>query len=406
MFRVLALLFAISIRAAEPALLDELQRRAFDFFWFEAHPKTGLIKDRAGNHAPDEYFAASIASTGFGLAALPIGVERGWITRKQGQDRALLTLRFVHDKLKNKHGWLFHFVDFRTGERLWNCELSSIDTTLLLTGILTVGQYFGGETRELAQKIYHRVDFDWMRTDGGTKPNEKTLSMGWRPENGWINSRWRDYNEHLVLNLLAIGSPTHPIPADCWKAWKRQVGEYKGHKTLACGPLFTHQYSQAFVDFRGRKDSLGFNYFDSSIQATLANRQFCIDEGYGPNMWGLSATDKPDGGYDAYGAPPGEAKHDGTISPWNTAAAIVFTPDLVMAAVRNLRENHPQLWGRYGFSSAYNAERKWVAPDVIGIDAGAAILMIENHRTGLIWKLFMSLPEMKTALARAELFER
>lgn len=401
-FLIATLALIANARAANDALLEELQRAAFNFFWFEAHPKTGLIKDRAGNHGPDEYHAASIASTGFGLGALPVAVERGWITHAEGEKRAQTTIRFALEKLKHERGWLYHFLDFRTGERIWNSELSSIDTGLFLTGALTAGEYFGGDTRALARQFYHRIDFNWMRTDGGAKPEELTLSMGWRPETGFIKSRWNDYNEHLVLTLLAIGSPTHGIPAASWKAWKRQTGEYKGHKTFACGPLFTHQYSQAYVDFRDRKDPLGHNYFDSSIQATLANRQFCIDQGYPANIWGLSATDKPDGGYDAYGAPPGEAKHDGTISPWNTVASIVFTPEHVLPAIKNLRANHEKLWGRYGFSAAYNLTKKWVAPDIIGIDAGVAILMIENHRTELVWKVFMAIPEVRAALERTE----
>ena len=278
---------------------------------------------------------------------------------------------------------------------------------MLLAGALTAGAYFDGEARLLADQIHRRVDFQWMLTDGGAKPASKTLSMGWRPESGFITSRWQDYSEHLVLNLMALGSPTHPIPADSWAAWARQEGEYKGHRTFACGPLFTHQYSQAYVDFRGRRDGLGFDYFESSVQATLANRQFCIDQSvnfrsYSSNVWGLSACDKPGGGYEAYGAPPGEARHDGTISPWNTAAAIVFTPDLVTAAVTHMRGKFgDRLWGRYGFSGAFNVDKDWFADDVIGIDAGAALLMIENQRSGLIWRLFMGTAPIQAGMAKA-----
>jgi hypothetical protein len=267
----------LRLSAAETNTLFELQRAAFDFFWLEAYPETGLIKDRAGNHAPDKYFIASIASTGFGLAAIPVAVEHGWITRRAGEERVKLTLQTFLQKAPSEHGWFYHFLDLKTAQRAWNCELSSIDTALFLSGALLAGEYFGGETQTLADQLYRRIDFPWMLTDGGAKPNSKTLSMGWRPESGFIKARWDTYSEHIILQILALGSPTHPIPADTWPAWKRNAGSYKGHQTFACGPLFTHQYSQTFLDLRNRRDSLGFDYFESSVQATLANRQFCID---------------------------------------------------------------------------------------------------------------------------------
>jgi hypothetical protein len=404
---ILFLLIRVSV-ASETDVLFELQRKAFDFFWLEANPESGLLKDRAKNHGTDQYDVASIASTGFGLAAIPIAVERGWIPRAHGEARAKLTLQSFAGKLTNEHGWFYHFVNWKTGARVWNCEISSIDTTLLLAGALAAGEYFGGETQSLADSIYRRVDFPWMLTDGGARPDCKTLSMGWRPESGFIKSRWDTYSEHILLQILALGSPTHPIAADTWLAWKRDVGEYKGHKTFACGPLFTHQYSQAFLDLRNRRDSLGHDYFESSIQATLANRQFCIDQSgkfktYSTNIWGLSACDNPDKSYEAYGAPPGYIHHDGTISPWNTAASVVFTPELVVASVKEMRHSQPRLWGRYGFAGAFNLDREWFAPDVIGIDLGAAVLMIENYRSGQVWSGFMKIPAIQAGLKNAEL---
>lgn len=393
---------------AQPTtLLTNLQRAAFDFFWNEAHPETGLVKDRADNFQKDSYFVASTAATGFGLAALPLGVEHGWISRERAQKRATTTLKFVSQKMTHQCGWLYHFVDYRTGKRVWNCEVSSIDTGLFIAGALLAGEYFGSETKSLARELYRRVDFNWMLTDGGAKPGEKLLCHGWKPETGFLNSRWNNYSEHLFLNLLAMGSPTHPIPAACWEAWERNVGEYKGFKTFATGPLFTHQYSQAFVDFRGRRDTRGFDYFESAVQATLANRQFCLDQSarfktYGSNVWGLSACDRPGGGYEAYGAPPGVPVHDGTIAPWATAAAVAFAPEAALDAINFMHAQFCQrLWGRYGFSNAFNLDRDWFAADVIGIDLGAAALLIENHLTGKPWQWFTRIPEIQTALKQA-----
>src|ERR1041385_8069913 len=231
--------------------------------------------------------------------------------------------------------------------------------------------------------------------------------MGWKPETGFVKSRWDTFSEHLALEIRALGSPTHPVPAATWQGWKRNVGEYKGHKTFRCGPLFTHQYSQAFIDFRGRRDALGFDYFESARQATLANRDFCLEQGsrfktYSSNVWGLSACDNPDGNYEAYGAPPGEARSDGTVSTWNMVASVVFAPDFVTSAANHMRAKFPQLWGRYGFSGAMNLDRNWFAPDVIGIDLGAALLMIENHRSEFVWREFMKIDAVKRGMRWSE----
>jgi hypothetical protein len=403
---LLLFVFGQTALASETNVLFELERKAFDFFWNETHPNTGLVKDRAKNSGPDNYDNASIAATGFGLAALPIAVERGWITRKEAEDRALLTLRTFANGLPNEHGWFYHFVKWNSGERAWKCEVSSVDTAWLACGALLAGEYLGGESKALADSIYERIDFEWMLTDDGARPTAKTFSMGWRPESGFITARWDTYSEHLALGILALGSPTHPVPVDTWKGWKRNVGEYSGHKTFACGPLFTHQYSQAFIDFRGRKDCLGFDYFESAQQATLADRDFCIAQSaqfktYGTNVWGLSACDNPWGNYEAYGAPPGIAHSDGTISTWNTAASIVFAPDLVASAVNHMRDKYPQMWGRYGFCGAFNVDQKWFAPDVIGIDLGAALLMVENYRSEFVWREFMKVEAVKRGMERA-----
>lgn len=388
-------------------LLLELQERAVAFFWFETHPTTGLVKDRAGNVRGDDYNVASVAATGFGLAALTVAVDHGWISREKAESRALTTLRFAREKLDRQHGWLYHFVDFKTGQRVWDCEVSSVDTGWFMAGSLLAGEYFGGEVKCLAEELYSALDFHWMLTDGGTKPNEKLLCHGWKPETGFLRSRWDNYSEHLLLNLLAIGSPTHPISPACWEAWERNVGEYRGFRTFACGPLFTHQYSQAFIDFRSKRDRKGFNYFESSVEATKANRQFCMDQArnlktYGPNVWGLSACDGPGGRYEAYGAPPALEVHDGTVAPWSTVASVAFTPQLALQAIQHMKDRFgPKLWGRYGFGSGLNLDQDWFAHDVIGIDLGAALLLIENHRNGSVWARFMRIPYIQEAMRKA-----
>ncbi|HZP84102.1 MAG TPA: glucoamylase family protein [Chthonomonadaceae bacterium] len=386
-------------------LLTEVQRRAFRFFWEQSDPKTGLTNDRAKNFTEkDDQTVASIASTGYALTALPVAVEHRWIERQAAYDRALRTLRFVHDKLPNVHGWHYHFVDKRTGERVWKCELSSIDTCLLVIGALTCGQYFKGtEVERLANAIYDRMDWTWMRTNGGTRPNKKVVSMGWKPEDGWIKSDWGHYCELMLLYLLGLGSKTDPLPTDSWTAWERNVVEYHGMKTLAGGPIFMHQMAHGYYDFHNQKDSLGWDYWQTSVAATRMNRQYCLDrmktrKTYGPNVWGLNASDGPDG-YRAYGVLDEE---DGTVSPTGAIASLSFTPDLSLAAARTMYQQYgAKIWGRYGFSNAFNVDRDWYDPDVIGIDLGMALVAIENYRTGWIWKLLASHPATRRAWAAA-----
>lgn len=393
-----------------PELLLQLQERAFAYFWSEASPDTGLVLDRAPNFSGGSTSTvASVAATGFGLAALAVGVEHGWVSRTAATQRALATLQFVQHQLSEEHGWLFHFVDFRTGGRAWKCEASSVDTALFLAGALLAGEYFGGDVQKLAGELYRRVDFRWMLTDGGARPDEKLMCHGWTPEGGFLKSRWDNYSEHLILNLLALGSPTHAIPPACWNAWGRNPGQYGSYRTLACGPLFTHQFSQAYVDFRGRRDRSGYDYFETSVNATKANRQFCIDQsrshhGYGSNVWGLSACDRIGGGYEAYGAPPGIVHHDGTVAPWATVASVAFTPELVLPAAQFMQDQFgKRLWGRYGFSSAFNLEQDWFSRQVIGIDLGAALLLIEDYQSGKVWTWFMRIPEVTRAVELAGL---
>jgi hypothetical protein len=292
---------------------------------------------------------------------------------------------------------------------MWKCEVSSIDTALLLAGALFIGEFLkGSQVEALAQELYERADFQWMLTDGGARKDEKLIGHGWKPETGFLSSRWRSYSELMILYLLAIGSPTHPIDGSSWEAWKRPVGSYAGYTTFVCGPLFIHQFSHIFVDFRDKRDSLGYDYWASSVNATKANRQFCIDNAdkyrnYGENVWGLTACDGPDG-YRAYGAPPAKYAnlHDGTVAPYASAASIAFTPELSVSALKCMYGKYfGRLWGRYGFSDAFNIHRDWFGTDVIGIDQGATLLMIENYRSRLIWDHFMRLDPIQRGMDKA-----
>jgi hypothetical protein len=388
--------------------LDELQHKAFLYFWEQTDPATGLTKDRAGNFADGDRGIASMAATGFGLTALTIGESRGWISREAAYARALTTLRQLRFRQAHVQGWFHHFVDASTGEPTPGSEVSSIDTALLLAGALTAGRHFAGtEVSTLAQEIYERVDFPWMMTDGGAKPDERTLSMGWTPK-GFIAARWDAYSEHQILYMLGLGSPTHPLPAASWRAWKRPES---GAPTQASGPLFTHQYSQLWLDLRGWKDD-GQDYFARSVEATFAHRDAAVaarkdHAAYGPNCWGWTACDGPEG-YRAYGAHPGGGEHDGTIAPAAAGGSAAFTPELSVAALRFMKEQYgDRIWGRYGFADAFNADPRWKekfnaeglwrSPDAVGIDQGAILLAVENARSGGVWKKFMDTDSARRA---------
>ena len=382
---------------SEQAFLDDLQRRSFRYFWEQADPETGLVPDRArmdGSLLDENHRnVASIAATGFGLTALCIAAERRWIDPEQARDRVRNTLRFFANKAFQEHGWFYHWMDAKTGERKWKSEISSIDTALLLAGVLTARQYFrdDAEIVLLATKIYGRIDFPWMLNN-----DPALLAMGWRPESGFINSRWDDYSEHTMLYLMAIRSPTHPITPDSWYAWKRNWNHYNGYTYLGRTPLFTYQYSHAWVDFRHRRELKGehIDYFENSIKATLAHRAFCISlakefSGYGPNVWGISASDSIKG-YVAWGGPPRDPAIDGTVVPYAAAGSLMFIPQLALAALRTMREKYGErIYGKYGFADAFNPNTGWVDSDVIGIDLGITLLSAENARTGNFWRWFM-----------------
>ena len=395
--------------ADQVRLMNECERKAFDYFIDQTDPWTGLTRDRASNFGPNTHDIASSAASGFALAALAVGVERGWISRDAAAARATTTLTFFRNRAQQEHGWFYHFMDVHTGKRAWTSEISSIDTALLLAGALLAGHTLGGTAvPSLADEIYRRVDFPWMLTDNGDKPNSRLLCHGWKPESGFIPYRWDSYSELMILYLLAMGSPTHPIPASCWDAWRRPEGEYAGFRTFKMGPLFTFEFSQAFVDFRGRQDRGRYDYWSAAVNAVKADRQFCIDHSnqfhtYGPDVWGLSACDGPDG-YRAYGAPPGSAFCDGTAAPLAVVASIALTPDLALASMQHVKTTlDGKIWGRYGFSDAFNIDRNWFDQDVIGIDLGCALLMLENERSAFVWKQFMGIPEIQVALDLAGL---
>ncbi len=358
------------------------------------------MKDKAGNFVKDQSALASIAGTGFGLSAMTVGAERGWISKNEAEKYSENMLRFALTQLESEHGFLYHFLHWETGKKTKNTELSSIDTAIFLAGALTAGQYFKGtEVEKLANQFYERVDFEWMLNGG------KTLSMGWDPiKQGFLRQRWSDYNESLILYLLAIGSPTHPISPESWREVNKPAGLYGSHVLVYSPPLFTHQYSQIWLDLRGKNDGFA-DYFENSKTATLVNREFCIDQSskfktYSENVWGLTASLGP-GGYRAYGSPPGSSISDGTVAPTAAGSSMVFTPELSLQALRFMYENFKdKLWGKYGPSDAFNLDKNWFSRDVLAIDQGPLLLMIENYRTGLIWKLFMQHPAVSKGLTR------
>lgn len=390
-----------AISGPDEALLDEMQRACSLFFWEQANPVTGLVKDRSVAGGSDSREVASIAATGFGLTALCIASRRGYLEKVQARERALTTLRFLAQHMETHHGFYYHFVNMHSGERAWKCELSTIDTSLLLCGVLTCRAFFQDEeVSKLASQIYERVDWPWFLNGG------KALSMGWKPESGFLTARWDIYCELMMIYLLGLGSPTHPLPADTWDAWKRpQFNYYHLNYIGSPAPIFVHQYSHAWFDFRGKRDRYA-HYFENSILATQAHRLFCLDlsrrfPDYGSDLWGISSSDSANG-YVAWGGPPTMGPIDGTIVPCAAAGSLAFLPDEALRVLRNIRENYgKRAWNRYGFVDAFNPQTNWYDPDVIGIDLGISLLMAENLRSGFVWETFMKNEEMRRGMERA-----
>lgn len=376
----------------ETELLTKIERDTLQYFLRLSDKTTGLTRDSSRPGSP-----CSVAATGFALAAFAIGGSRGWITKEYAYSRVQTILRTLKEKAANENGFFYHFLDPKTGKRVWSSEASSIDTALLLAGALLAARYYPGtEAEKTAWELYDRVDWKWMMN------NSKFICMGWTPESGFLPYYWDCYSELMLLVALAVGSATNPVPPEAWRAWLRPDGGYNGHPVIysATGSLFTYQYSHAFIDFRQLRDQ-GDDFFENSREATLANRDYSLSfsgqyKSYSPDSWGLSASVGP-GGYKAYGAKPGAAVHDGTVAPYAALSSIVFTPELSIRAAKFFYENHRKnLYGDFGFKDAFNLDKKWWADEYLGIDQGITLLMLENFlNKEAVWQKFMELPPVK-----------
>jgi hypothetical protein len=433
---------------ALPSLFADIERRSFDFFWEQSVAQTGLTADR---HPYDEPFA-SVAAMGFALTAYPLGAERGWITRAQARTRTLATLRFLLNAPQGPgaegnsgyHGFFYHFLHLDSGLRYatW-VELSSVDTSLLLAGVLYAQTWFDRDNPDereigrLAEALFERVDWPFLQA------RPPLIAHGWYPETGLIKHDWAGYNEGMLVYVLALASPTHPVGAEAWSAWTgtyaRSWGTFQGQEYLSFGPLFGHHFSHVWIDFRGIKDAFmrekGIDYFENSRRATLAQRAYAIDnpgrfKDYGRFEWGLSASDGPGHfpapvdarlqifrGYSARGAGRVEAFDDGTIAPAAMLGSIAFAPEAVIPSVQRLQRRYGQrIYGEYGFLDAFNRSFNydvkltygrripgwgWVADQYVGIDQGAILTMIANHRNGRVWEVMRRNPHIRRGLERA-----
>ncbi len=416
------------------AELEALQRDAFRYFSLWTNTDNGLVVDKSTPNWP-----ASIAATGLGLAAYPAAVERGFVTRETAVSTVLTTLRFFWNSphgpepdATGYHGFYYHFLDAQTGRRAWKSELSTVDSTILFAGMLTAAAYFDAdseterELRRLADELFRRADWPWAQNGGAT------VTHGWKPESGFLRWRWEGFDEALVLYILGLGSPTHPLPEESYAAWASTY-EWKssyGYDYLYAGPLFTHQISHVWVDFRGIQDAFGrekgIDYFENTRRATHVQRQYAIENplqfvGYGDRCWGITASDGPGPrtrkvsgierqffGYLARGVPYGP--DDGTVAPWVVVASLPFAPEIVLPAIDYLvHEVDLKTGNTCGFKATFNPtypERHsnphgWVSPYHFGINQGPIVPMIENYRTGLVWRLMRGCPYVVTGLRRA-----
>ena len=412
--------------------LELLQKESFNYFLKSTHPTNGLVIDKT---EPD--WPSSIAATGFGLASYPVAVERGFMSRAAAVEQTLNTLRFFWNSPQGPqpdatghHGFYYHFLDMQTGRRAWKCEVSTIDTTLLIAGALTAGVYFDGksgqerEIRELAEALYLRVDWKWAQNRCAT------VSHGWKPKRGFLKGGWEGYDEAMLLYVLGLASPTHPLPVSAYTAWSSTYSWQKqyGYEYLFAGPLFTHQFSHVWIDFRGIQDAFmrtkGIDYFENSRRATLVQQQYAIENpqgftSYGKDCWGITASDGPgprtlkvDGvkrrffHYLARAVPYGP--DDGTIAPWAVVASLPFAPEIVLPTVDHFVNKLGLKGGEpYCLQSTFNPTfpsengRGWVSPWHYGISQGPIVLMIENYRSGLLWELMRASPHIAIGLERA-----
>ncbi|OOG49831.1 glucoamylase family protein [Rhodanobacter sp. C01] len=428
-------------------LVDDLEQRTFEWFWHSADPKTGLVPDSAPGHS-----FSSIAAVGFGLTAYGVGAERGYITRAQAIERTLATLRFFRHAPQNDseddaagyHGFYYHFLDMQTGKRaMRSVELSSVDTTLLLGGVLFAESYYDRDTpqekeiRQLADAIYRDVDWTWMQ------PRKPLISMGWTPGGQFIPADWKGYDEGMLVYILALGSPTHPVGPEAWQAWLSTNhltwGAFQGQTFLNFAPLFGHQFTEVWVDFRGIRDAWSrkhdLDYFENSRRATYAQRTYAIANpggwtGYGKNVWGLTASNGPGSlvvkdttgehhfdGYTARGAGLDYISDDGTIAPTAAAGSIAFAPEIVIPALQEMKQRYGQwIYNEYGFVDAFNpsfhtkTESRtgkvvpgfgWTDTLQLGLDQGPIVLMIENWRSDFVWKVMKKNPYVRKGLERA-----
>lgn len=430
-----------------PLFYEEIERRTFRWFWTTVNRKNGLVPDRW----PSPSFS-SIASVGFALPAYAIGVERGWCSRAEARELTLTTLRFFWNAPQGPEatgttgykGFFYHFIDMERGLRFRDVELSTVDTTILLMGALFAGQYFDRddgserEIRKLATALYDRADWNYFRSDG-----RAAISMGWHPEKGLIDANWVGFNEGMFVNILALGSSTHPGPADLWQQWTSNYDQFwRGQgptRRIAFAPLFGHQYSHIWIDFRGIRDEVmrkaGFDYFENSRRETYANRAYCIANpmgwrGYSDQLWGLTACDGPGNfrlpyrgrtvqfdGYSARGPMNEPNGHDdGTLAPTAALGSLPFAPEIVIACAQNLL-TQPRLFEAYGFKDSFNpsftytnlqvqtgsvdAKSGWVAKDYLGIDQGPILLQAANYRNDFVWRHMRRNPAIRRGLERA-----
>lgn len=423
---------------ADMVMIGDLERRTFQWFWDSADPRTGLVPDRA----PSAQTFSSVASIGFGLTAYGIGVTRGYITRTQAITRTLTTLHYLLDGPQNDsadgamgyRGFYYHFLNRATGLRYnHEIELSSIDTALLMEGVLFAQSFYDyhtpreAEIRDLADRLYRRVDWQWMK-----RPDNR-LSMGWSPEHQFIPNYWEGYSEGMMAYILGLAAPTHGLEPASWQAWlatnNQRWGNYYGQTFLNFAPLFGHQYSHAWIDFRGVRDEWArgkqIDYFENSRRAVYAQRAYAMAnpgkwQGYSATTWGLTACDGPgevtqklDGrdrhflSYSARGAGRDYTQDDGTIAPTAAAGSIAFAPEIVLPTLRDMKNHYGQkIYGRYGFVDAFNpsfhsGQSYWTDSEYLGIDQGPILLMIENWRTGLVWNVMKRNPYIRAGLERA-----
>lgn len=392
---------ALELSTADKELLEEILRSGFRFFWEATNPRSGLVKDRSRADGPDTREIASLAATGFGLTALCIGDARGLQPSKQITERVLTTLRQFWLKQYQQHGFFYHFINVHTGYREWQSEISSIDTTLLLCGVMTARQHFAdAEIQDLAGKILDRVDWNWMLN------GETTLSHGWKPEEGFLKYRWNDFSEGMMIYLLGLGSNTHPLPAESWSSFKRPIFDFEGARYIGSdAPLFVHQFPHAWFDLRNKRDSYA-DYFDNSRIATEVHRRWCFSLSknfpyFDENLWGITASDSANG-YAVWGGPPAMGPLDGTLVPCAAGGSLPFLRAETLRVLHTMKERFGgKVWKRYGFVDAFNPATHWFDEDVIGIDLGITMLMAENALTGSVWETFMKNPEAQRGLARA-----